>query len=78
MMDVYGKAIVEERLKPRHLAELAVYLRREYAPGTELGWLIGEANGALRQRNPPKANGGVLRAVVAALKGLVPGKASSR
>lgn len=72
MFEAYGKAVVEERMRPRHLAELAQYLRLEYGPGTEPGWVVAEANGGRRAGIPAKANGGVLRALKAAVRALVP------
>ena len=79
MMEAYGKAVVDERLKPRHLAELAAYLRHEYGPGTELGFVFAEiANGAAPRRKPTRTKPGALRALASALKGLVPGNGTRR
>ncbi|MFQ6013724.1 MAG: hypothetical protein ACE5LS_08850, partial [Thermoplasmata archaeon] len=51
MLERYGKAVIEERTQPRHLAELRQYLRMEYGLGTEPGYLLREAKGAQRPRN---------------------------
>src|SRR6266571_974507 len=33
MMAMYGRAVIEERMKPRRFAEIAAYVRQEYGPG---------------------------------------------
>ncbi len=65
MLQKYGQAVVEERTKPQHLAELARYLRMEYGPGTEPGYILAEmADRARRSRRRRKRT---LRRVVTAL-----------
>lgn len=81
MMNLYGQAVVEERLKPRRLAELAGYVRMEYGPNTGPGFLLAAmANGAGgkpgRRRTP--ASTGVLATLVKALRGLVAGNGAGR
>jgi len=80
MMDAYGRAVVEERTKPRHLAELAAYLRHEYGPATGPGFVFAQmADGARRApRKGPEAANGVLRTLAKAVKALVPGKGNGR
>ena len=73
MMEAYGRAVVEERVTPRHLRELAAYLRWEYGPGTGPGFILAEmANGAA----PPPAKGkwaqGVFHALARAVRAVVP------
>lgn len=67
----YGKAVVQERTKPQHLAELARYLRMEYGPGTGPGYFFAEMADGARTRKAEKTNGVVnaLRRVVRALSG---------
>ncbi len=70
MQELYGKAVVEERTRPQHLAELSKYLHMEYGPGTGLGYLLAEmANGA-RTRKGRRAPNGVLRALSRAVGNL--------
>lgn len=78
MFEAYGKAVIDERTKPRRQAELATYLRQEYGSGTEPGWLLAEANGARRSGVPPKANGGILRALGEAVRALLPRNGNGR
>ncbi len=81
MMNLYGQAVVEERLKPRRLAELAGYVRMEYGPATGPGFLLAAmANGADgkpgRRRSPTSI--GVLGTLIKAMKGLVAGNGAGR
>ena len=81
MMELYGKAVVEERLKPRHLAELAAYVRMEYGPGVGPAFLLADtANGAGRKpwRRRSPASTGVLGSLVKAMRGLVAGNGDGR
>ncbi len=62
MQQEYGKAVVEERTRPQHLAELARYVRLEYGPGTGPGYFLAEmADGARRSR---KRGRGTLKGVL--------------
>lgn len=71
MQAEYGKAVVEQRTKPQHLAELARYLRMEYGPGTGPGYFFAELADGARGRKAKRTNGVVnaLRKVVRALTG---------
>ena len=74
MQQLYGRAVVEERIKPRHLAELAEYVRHEYGPATGPGFVLAElANGTA-----PKARKGLWASVAKAAKALVPGNGNGR
>lgn len=80
-MEAYGRAVVEERTKPRHLAELAAYLRHEYGPATGPGFVFAQmADGAARtpRKGPEAAPNGVLRTLATAVKALVPGNGNER
>ena len=74
MMEAYGRAVVEERVKPRHLAELAEYVRLEYGPGTGLGYFLAEmANGAPPPRwDVARLLAGVFRTLAKAVRAMVP------
>ena len=73
MYGAYGRAVVEERVKPRHLVELAEYLRREYGPATGPGYVLAElANGSAPKPHKGRA------ALVKAVRALVPGKGTGR
>lgn len=73
-MDRYGRAVVEERLKPQHLAEVARYLRMEYGPGTEPGHLLASlADGSRpRSRGAPRLLRRMAGALAGALRALMP------
>lgn len=76
MAEAYGRAVIEERLKPRQFAEIAAYVRREYGPGIGPGFLLAEvANGAAgKPRKRPGATADrVIHAIAKAVKSLVPG-----
>jgi hypothetical protein len=76
MADAYGRAVIEERLKPRQFAEIAAYVRREYGPGIGPGFLLAEvANGtAGKPRKRPGATADrVIHAIAKAVRALVPG-----
>lgn len=78
MYEAYGRAVVEERAKPRHDRVLAAYLRWEYGPGTEPASLRAElANGGRPPRRPP-GNGGALHALANALRALFPVNGNGR
>ncbi|MFQ5837883.1 MAG: hypothetical protein ACE5HJ_03780 [Thermoplasmata archaeon] len=69
MQHEYGKAVIRERTRPRHLAELANYLRMEYGPATGPGYFMAEmANGS---RRPRRRRRGVLKRALRALSGAV-------
>ena len=71
MMDRYGRAVVEERTQPRHLAELRHYLRMEYGLGTEPGFLLREAaEGARRPRHWNRVRRALKRVVRALTKAM--------
>jgi hypothetical protein len=64
-MERYGKAVIDERTNPRHLAEIAAYLRREYGPGTGPSYIFADmADGG---RGPRRGPGGILRDILHAL-----------
>lgn len=73
MWERYGKAVVEERTNPRHLAEIARYLQWEHGPGTGPAYLLAElADGRRRsRRRPGAALGRAVRAVAVAMISLV-------
>lgn len=73
-MQEYGKAVVEERTRPQHLAELSRYLRMEYGPSTGPGYVFAEmANGARKSRKRGKrAARRVLKTLSRAARALVP------
>jgi len=73
MYGAYGRAVVEERVKPRHLVELAEYLRREYGPATGPGYVLAElANGSAPKPHKGRA------ALVKAVRALVPRNGNRR
>ena len=76
MAEAYGRAVMEERLRPRRHAELAAYVRHEYGSGTGPGFLLAEiANGGAW--GPPKRRGiagrRFLAGIAKALKAFVVG-----
>ena len=74
MYGAYGRAVVEERMKPRHLAELAEYVRHEYGPATGPGFVLAElANGTA-----PKARKGLWASLAKAANALVPRNGNGR
>lgn len=79
MMDRYGKAVVEERVKPRHLAEVARYLRMEYGPGTGPGYLLAESADGSRRKAQGRTStlARVGAALAAAFAALMPGQRAS-
>jgi hypothetical protein len=81
MMEAYGRAMIEDRLKPRQFAELAAYVHGEYGPRAGPGFLIAEAaNGSARgrRRRREAAEGGLIRTLVKAAKSLVVGSGNGR
>ena len=79
MMEMYGKAVIDERLKPRHLAEIAGYVRREYGLGTGPGFLLAAMDD--RDAQKPRRDRPVdalLRALAKAMKAIVPGNGNGR
>jgi hypothetical protein len=74
MMEMYGRAVMEERLKPRQHAELAAYVRREYGSSIGPGFLLAEiANGTSgKGRRRRDSAAGILHAFARAVKALVP------
>ncbi len=74
MWDEYGKAVLEERRHPPHLAELSRYLRMEYGPGTGPGYLYAAmADGARRTKRGRRTPGRVLRTLSKVVRALLPG-----
>ena len=76
MMEMYGRAIVEERLRPRKFAEIATYVRNEYGPGIGPAFLFaGMANGGVagKPRKQWTTSRGVIRTLAKAMRALVPG-----
>jgi hypothetical protein len=75
MAEAYGRALMEERLRPRRHAELAAYVRREYGPNIGPGFLLAEANGgATGPPRPRRSRGpGLLAGIAKAMKALVAG-----
>jgi len=78
MMDAYGRAVVEERVRPRHLAELEAYLRREYGPGTGTAFVFAEMANGTAPSKPPRDRIGVLHTLVNAAKRIVQGNGNGR
>jgi hypothetical protein len=81
MMEVYGRAVIEERLQPRQFAEIAAYVRREYGPGVGPGFLLaGIANGAAGgpRKRRIRVSRGVIRTLAKAMKALVNGGGNVR
>ena len=76
MAEAYGRAVIEERLKPRRHAELAAYVHREYGPTVGPEFLLAEiANGGAwgpRRRRRAESSG-VLNALAKAVKALIVG-----
>jgi len=76
MAEAYGRAVMEERLRPRRHAELAAYVSSEYGPNIGPGFLLAEANGG--SRSPPRrrrtAGTGLFAGLAKAMKTLVAGK----
>lgn len=77
MMDAYGRAVVEERVRPRHLAELEAYLRREYGPGTGPAFVFAEMSNGTTPAKPSRRRG-VLRTLADAARRMVPGNGNGR
>ena len=80
MMEAYGRAVMEDRLKPRQFAEIAAYVRREYGAGIGPDFLLAAvANGTAGK---PRRRGldveDVFRAIARAVKALVPGNGQER
>jgi len=76
MMEMYGRAIVEDRLRPRKFAEIATYVRNEYGPGIGPAFLFaGMANGGVagKPRKQWTTSRGVIRTLAKAMRALVPG-----
>jgi hypothetical protein len=74
MMEAYGRAMIEDRLRPRQFAELAAYVRSEYGPRVGPAFLIAEAaNGSAggRRKRREAAAGGLIRTLAKAVKALV-------
>ncbi len=81
MMEMYGRAIVEERLRPQRFAEIAAYVRSEYGPGIGPEFLFadmaaGAAGKPRKQREP--ASAGVFRTLARAMKAIVSGTGNGR
>lgn len=74
MQQLYGWAVVEERIKPRHLAELAGYVRHEYGLATGPGLVLA----ALANGTAPKARRGLWASVAKAATTLVPHNGNGR
>ena len=75
MIAMYGRAVIEERMKPRQFAEIAAYVRQEYGPGVGPEFLFAQASGApAKQRRRREAGSvGVFHTLAKAVKALVPG-----
>ncbi len=80
MMAMYGRAVIEERMKPRRFAEIAAYVRQEYGPGVGPEFLFAQASGApAKQRRRREAGSvGVFHTLAKAVKALVPGIGNAR
>ncbi len=80
MMAMYGRAVIEERMKPRRFAEIAAYVRQEYGPGVGPEFLFEQASGApAKQRRRREAGSvGVFHTLAKAVKALVPGIGNAR
>lgn len=80
MMAMYGRALIEERMKPRRFAEIAAYVRQEYGPGVGPEFLFAQASGApAKQRRRREAGSvGMFRTLAKAVKALVPGIGNAR
>ncbi|HYS71442.1 MAG TPA: hypothetical protein VEM95_03375 [Thermoplasmata archaeon] len=81
MMAMYGRAVIEERMKPRRFAEIAAYVRQEYGSGVGPEFLFVQAasGAAARQRRPREAGFvGMFRTLAKAVKALVPGTGNAR
>ena len=46
MAEAYGRALIEERMKPRRHAEIAAYVRHEYGRGTGPEFLLAQVANA--------------------------------
>src|SRR6266571_8481005 len=76
MMAMYGRALIEERMKPRRFAEIAAYVRQEYGPGVGPEFLFAQAaSGAAAKQRRHREPGpvGMFRTLAKAVKALVPG-----
>jgi len=73
MMPTYSRLLVEARRGPRLSPELERYLRSEYGPGTEAGYLLAELEreNAARRRTKRPVGRSVVHAIARAMKGLV-------
>ncbi len=80
MMAMYGRALIEERMKPRRFAEIAAYVRQEYGPGVGPEFLFAQASGApAKQRRRREAGSvGMFRTLAKAVKAIVPGIGNAR
>ena len=80
MMAMYGRAVIEERMKPRRFAEIAAYVRQEYGPGVGPEFLFAQASGAPAKQRRPREAGfvGMFRTLAKAVKALVPGTGNAR
>lgn len=58
MNDMYGIAVVNERTTPRVRPEVADFVRREFEPGTGLGYLLAAV---LDATQPPVEDGSRVR-----------------
>lgn len=69
MLYEYGKAVAEERRRPRNSGELEKFLRWEYGPGTNMGFLLAEraARVPRRWRRPKLGLAKALKAIMDAL-----------
>lgn len=80
MAELYGRAVIEERLKPRQFAEIAAYVRREYGPGIGPGFLFAEmANGTAGKprKRPGETADRVVHAITRAIRAIVPGNGNA-
>jgi len=79
MMELYGKALMEERLKPRHHAEIERYMRWEYGPAVRPDFLFAAvADGAARRPGRSRPLAGLVRALGRVAMAIVPRSANSR
>jgi len=80
MMAMYGRAVIEERMKPRRFAEIAAYVRQEYGPGVGPEFLFAQASGtpAKQRRRREAGSVGMFRTLAKAVKAIVPGIGNAR
>ncbi|HEX9341036.1 MAG TPA: hypothetical protein VF992_07710 [Thermoplasmata archaeon] len=81
MMAMYGRAVIEERMKPHRFAEIAAYVRQEYGPGIGPEFLFAQAAAGAAgkwRRRRGAGSVGVFRTLAKAVKALVPGIGNGR